>query len=60
MGIHCTINFTKSYVFSRELSFHLKLIGVKGDKPKSFIDLEIMLNGSIFRVVVGSNIVSQQ
>lgn len=43
----------------RELSFHLKLIGVKKYKLKLFIDLDIVPNGLVFRMVARSSIVSQ-
>jgi hypothetical protein len=45
-------------VSDHELSFHLKLIGVKEDKLMSFMDLDAMPNGTIFRAVTGSGIMS--
>lgn len=42
------------------MPFHVKLIVVKGDKLKSFMDLNIASNGLGFRVVARSCVVSQQ
>jgi hypothetical protein len=45
-------------VSDRELSFHLNLIGVKEDKHNSFMDLDVMPMGTIFRAVTWSGIMS--
>lgn len=48
------------FLSDRELSFHLISIGIKRNKLKSFMDLDIAPDEHVFRAVAMSAIVSQQ